>query len=309
MDVIKLERDVNIETIYSSHLVEVKHEEKVIAEPFPVIKYEREVDLQLDVEERFPSLRDNPVSQIKPEEIVVPVTLPDTEEDTWDIPTAEYDLKNEVTMEDPNMLQSSFHAVACDGAGSTEYENHFIRRSNVFVRRRKVLKEKPFLCDICGSGFAYRKTLVSHMRVHTGEKTYKCNVCGNAFARRGDLHMHGRSHTGEKPFRCTVCGKEFAHRGNLVTHDRSHTGEKPYTCNVCGKGFGHRGHLVTHGRIHTGEKPYTCALCGKCFAQRGQLDRHIRYHTGEKPYSCNTCGKAFAQRGHLVRHARGHTDK
>ncbi|XP_056136480.1 zinc finger protein 182-like [Lampris incognitus] len=142
------------------------------------------------------------------------------------------------------------------------------------------------------SGLDAEDNEISH-QISIKKKPFICSVCGKGFAQRGQIQPHMRTHTGEKPFSCTICGKEFSQRGQIQPHMRTHTGEKPFSCSICGKRFCERGHLQTHMRTHTGEKSFSCMICGKGFSQRGNMQRHIRTHIGEKPLVAQSLVKGF----------------
>ncbi|KAM9821762.1 uncharacterized protein ACBT44_007226 isoform 3-T3 [Syngnathus typhle] len=116
---------------------------------------------------------------------------------------------------------------------------------------------KPFVCDICGKGFGFKRYLAQHMITHSTEKPYSCGRCRKTFRRMQGLQIHMRCHTGEKPYFCKTCGKRFCQSSSLRVHLRVHTGEKPYSCTTCGTGFSSlpvlRNHMV---RVHDGNMLY-----------------------------------------------------
>lgn len=58
---------------------------------------------------------------------------------------------------------------------------------------------KPFMCKICGKGFATKMTFQEHTNIHTGERPYQCDLCEKRFASSGNMYMHRRSsHMGYK---------------------------------------------------------------------------------------------------------------
>ena len=77
---------------------------------------------------------------------------------------------------------------------------------------------KPWLCKHCRKGFATRRYMQIHLRVHTGERPYKCDVCGTSFAQYSTLNNHKRLHTGVKPYSCADCGKSFTQLTGLNSH-------------------------------------------------------------------------------------------
>ena len=161
---------------------------------------------------------------------------------------------------------------------------------------------QPFICSVCGKKYPQKKSLTSHMRIHSKEKRFSCPVCKKTFLWRGSVVVHMRTHTGEKPFSCSFCGTKFTDSSSLTKHLRVHTGEKPYSCSVCKKSTSDSSSLIKHMRIHTGEKPFSCSVCGKKFALQGTLRQHLTTHTGQKPFSCSVCDKKFTRPIHLRQH-------
>ncbi|XP_031749203.1 gastrula zinc finger protein XlCGF57.1-like [Xenopus tropicalis] len=147
-------------------------------------------------------------------------------------------------------------------------------------------RPKPYPCTECEKRFCKKKTLLTHLKNHTGEKPFTCSECGKCFTEKIRLQEHQKVHTGERPFICTECGKGFSKKDRLQTHLIVHTRETPHACKECGKSFSLKNSLVRHQRVHTGEKPFTCTLCGKSFSTKCWLQSHQTVHTGEKPFAC-----------------------
>ncbi|XP_077417069.1 uncharacterized protein LOC144048702 [Vanacampus margaritifer] len=119
---------------------------------------------------------------------------------------------------------------------------------------------KPFVCNVCGKGFGFKRYLAQHMITHSAEKPYSCSRCRKTFRRMQGLQIHMRCHTGEKPYFCKTCGKRFCQSSSLRVHLRVHTGEKPYSCTTCGAGFSSlpvlRNHIM---RVHEGNMLYVAS--------------------------------------------------
>ena len=56
--------------------------------------------------------------------------------------------------------------------------------------------EKPWVCDFCGRGFAFKATMVDHRKVHSEATHFKCDTCGKEFKWRQQLQRHMMDHTG-----------------------------------------------------------------------------------------------------------------
>ncbi|CAL4101541.1 unnamed protein product, partial [Meganyctiphanes norvegica] len=93
---------------------------------------------------------------------------------------------------------------------------------------------------------------------HIGDKLYQYNRSG-----KKSLISHLRPHTGDKPYKCSQCEKAFSQTFSqkciLIGHMRTHTGEKPYQCIQCNRAFTLENHLISHQITHTGEKQYQCS--------------------------------------------------
>lgn len=172
----------------------------------------------------------------------------------------------------------------------------------------------PYECTQCSKVFNqkanYKRHLLSHLESEGQQLAkYPCTVCDKRFHNNRTLVTHMRVHTGEKPYKCEVCLKSFSQQGNLINHTKIHSNPRSYTCEVCGKRFNQRATLRDHSLLHTGEKPYTCNTCGMAFTFTAALRRHMWTHSDNKPYSCDECGAGFVGKYDLRRHMRIHSDR
>ena len=113
------------------------------------------------------------------------------------------------------------------------------------------------------SRFTEKKSMVVHMRTHTGKFILK---------RLFLVDLISQTFLGEKPYKCTVGGKSFAQSGILTTHMLVHQeSSKREKCELCGKLFRQKFHLKLHQQRHEGVKNFNCAHCQAAFITKSEF--------------------------------------
>lgn len=93
--------------------------------------------------------------------------------------------------------------------------------------------EAPLHCSTCGRTFKNSYSLKRHEDIH--KKPFMCDVCGRGFALKNTRDNHALRHSGVRPFACTLCSKTFLAKNKLRSHMKGHTGD--IICLVCSKTF------------------------------------------------------------------------
>lgn len=110
------------------------------------------------------------------------------------------------------------------------------------------LKLKPdpsaqidLLCEICGKNFTNQSQLKYHARTHMPieeRRTFECYFCRAIFAYKKSLIPHMALHSGPKPkFQCEICQMNFSRTDALRRHQLIHLNKLPHRCSYCEKGF------------------------------------------------------------------------
>uniref|UniRef100_A0A3Q2QLZ5 Uncharacterized LOC105919956 n=1 Tax=Fundulus heteroclitus TaxID=8078 RepID=A0A3Q2QLZ5_FUNHE len=116
-------------------------------------------------------------------------------------------------------------------------------------------------CETCGKRFKSESGLKSHEKTHTvGELPFLCHICCKTCRCKRTLMSHLKVHSTEKPFVCTVCSKAFKYKTSLYKHMKVHTVETPFECCECGRRFKQKSHLKQHMKIHSGIKDFICSV-------------------------------------------------
>ncbi|TST98564.1 Cadherin-23 [Bagarius yarrelli] len=110
--------------------------------------------------------------------------------------------------------------------------------------KRYFSQRKKFVCNLCGMEYLRNRSLIIHMRIHTGETPYKCEVCDKGFRRSDWLSKHMKIHKGtsqnnrsKKLYSCDHCEKVYTCKTFILSHLRTHTGFHLHVlkCFICYK--------------------------------------------------------------------------
>lgn len=100
----------------------------------------------------------------------------------------------------------------------------FTMASELREHRRIHGQERPFVCPLCAMTFKQKKQLrVHHRAVHLRDKRYVCEVCGSCHINNWNLRAHMKTHVRtDSSFAscCKLCGSEFRGRAGLAAHMR-----------------------------------------------------------------------------------------
>lgn len=161
-------------------------------------------------------------------------------------------------------------------------------RKIMSLRRRKRIKlgdvnSTEYTCSLCGKKLFYKRTLLLHMRQHSGLKPFKCEYCNKAYTSKHSLNAHLVSEMNLRKFVCSYCGKRYNFNSDLVVHVKQRHQTRQFSCHVCGKQFGLLKYLRDHSTIHSQVKPFNCDECGIGFRLKKFLLRHNKkYHPEEQ---------------------------
>ena len=97
---------------------------------------------------------------------------------------------------------------------------------NFMLQKDKIFQQEVPHCKRCGKAFAYKTSLIQHIKLHEGDKPFQCAHCSKRFTQKGNLEEHIRTHTGEKPFPCSLCDRRFTTSSQHKMHEKLHKGNK-----------------------------------------------------------------------------------
>ncbi|GBO03035.1 Zinc finger and BTB domain-containing protein 14 [Araneus ventricosus] len=111
------------------------------------------------------------------------------------------------------------------------------------------------VCPTCSKSFPWKKSLVMHMKIHTGKKLFTYEICQISFGRNDSLKRHTKPHASEieeneNYLKCDICDKTFRLKDNLKDHMKTHSKENNFKCNICDRSFQRKHCFAMHMRKH-----------------------------------------------------------
>ncbi|XP_033230591.1 gastrula zinc finger protein XlCGF71.1-like [Belonocnema kinseyi] len=94
-------------------------------------------------------------------------------------------------------------------------------------KKKKINKNKQYVCTICGQKFRDKSCRNVHMRHHNGERVIDCDFCRRKFTTKGYLARHMIIHSKSvAEHSCQICRQSFLRIVTLKRHmDECHSGE------------------------------------------------------------------------------------
>jgi len=99
----------------------------------------------------------------------------------------------------------------------------FISSVNILIHKhRQVHPDNSLLCEVCGSAYVDKSTLIKHMRVHDISRRFPCQHkdCTLRFRSEAMCKAHMAAHLTEGKFRCSECGYLFRKKHHLKRHQK-----------------------------------------------------------------------------------------
>ncbi|KAJ8683759.1 hypothetical protein QAD02_019551, partial [Eretmocerus hayati] len=202
--------------------------------------------------EKIPPTRDDGISEQRDPFIDIDAAGP-----SWATPPAPYDYRIPNGDDNRQVIPSHVYDMTSDHESSDSGPAETPKASRIFS------------CTLCPKKLASKKSLRTHMLLHTGNYRYTCEICGKGFAFSLTLENHRRTHTGERPFTCDICDKNFIQKGHLQRHKKVHTGGKLFACFLCEQKFKYKNNRKRHMDLHmerwpTMPEPYARILNRGC---------------------------------------------
>ena len=158
----------------------------------------------------------------------------------------------------------------CNKSFSTEtaYRRHAASHNRKSAQQTRAAARPRKTCRQCNQQFDTMKQLSAHHAAqHVDDKPFVCAICGSQFAWPENLKAHQRTHELD-PHECDACGRRFVDATSLRVHTRNaHSASssqsagmwKQHQCKLCGRSFQFDFSLRAHMKGHA-QSPMTTAL-------------------------------------------------
>ncbi|KAE8751888.1 hypothetical protein FOCC_FOCC001365 [Frankliniella occidentalis] len=306
------------------YLFSNKEQEHFSSCPTPVRLDDDQVDLPLEVRDRWCDTPD-----IKGERI-------SSDEDEMNGNDYDNDESDEDYLPSPSKTaKSSKEKYNCDTCDESFKKLSDLKKHSENVHS-KAKKSKPVMtCNYCNKPFKQLKRFKDHVKAHENLELDDEDTCGeksqksfndsdsdsqtrnanekNEAEDENNQSSKAKSTKGKKKkfrkvYDCEYCDQVFHSHAKYTQHELTHTGEKKYNCSDCSRSFTHKHSLIGHIKEqHTGEVNFTCDVCGRGFVHQSTFNIHKKTHSTEKPLKCPDCGKCFTQMKNLRVHRQIHS--
>lgn len=166
--------------------------------------------------------------------------------------------------------------------GVNDYRKIVSLRWRKRIRMGGGVNSNEYSCHLCGKKLFYKRTLLLHLRMHSGLKPFKCEYCGKAYTSKHSLNAHLISERNQRKYECTYCGKRYNFNSDLIVHIKQRHETRQFCCHICGREFGLLKYLKDHSTVHSLVKPFNCDSCNVGFRLKKFLLKHKKkYHSAQ----------------------------
>ena len=182
---------------------------------------------------------------------------------------------------------------SCFQCGLKSASRDYIRQHSVAVHENK----KPYSCSLCENKYAFKKSLVAHIKCYHSRSPNKCEISDEEFPNSKENETRKSEDHSTLNLYCPICNKYFLELESLTHHNKVHHERR--ICLVCGESFANIKLLQGHKNIHSKVK---CEVCKIWFADINNLTNHIENSlahkwlsqtTNENTRRCNVCQEQF----------------
>ncbi|XP_052064028.1 zinc finger protein 182-like [Mytilus californianus] len=189
------------------------------------------------------------------------------------------------------------------GSDRSDISHQEQNNSNCVSQVDSVLK-----CSQCDYTCKQKRSLLLHIKRHSGEYDSQCDICQKKFVTTTALKRHSKTHQETRSFVCTFesCNKSFKVKSALTDHKRYVHGK---TCIDVKQ----NGHKKQQSKSKNCDKKcnYKCTYdkCEKSFRDSYNLRTHMAVHTGVKEQKCPDCDFICVQKASMNWHLKSKHNK